>query len=265
MLQFIQRRCAPALVLLCAAAATTAVTTAAITASASAADAPHVASHRKVNPAPSADLHYAINAQQSGLSLNGEALLTWRSSSATYRIDTESRSALLGKIVESKSEGAIDSFGLAPVAFTEKRWRKQPTTTTFNRTDKAIHFSTGTETYPLLGGEQDRSSAVWQLSAVARANVAAFKPNSTWDFFVAGPRDAEPWVFKVINEERLATAIGEQRTLHIKRAPPPDSKGQNLDIWLAPAHEWYPVKIRFTDNDGDFIEQTLEKIDKPAG
>lgn len=260
MLQLIQHRIAKAL-LLCA----TMVVSTSFGTSASAADTPHAAPHRKVNPAPSADLHYAINAQQSGITLNGEALLTWRSSSTTYSIDTETRSAMLGKIIESKSEGGIDSFGLAPATFTEKRWRKQPTTTTFNRSDKAIHFSAGAETYPLLGGEQDRNSAVWQLIAVARANASAFKPNSTWDFFVAGPRDAESWTFKVIKEEQLATAVGEQRTVHIKRAPPPDSKGQRLDIWLAPARDWYPVKIRFSDSDGDFIEQTLEKIGKPAG
>jgi hypothetical protein len=261
MLQLIQQRTTKALMLIC----TSALVSMNFGTAASAADTPHAAPQRKVNPAPSADLHYAINAQQSGITLNGEGLLTWRSSGTTYSIDTETRSAMLGKIIESKSAGAIDTFGLAPATFTEKRWRKQPTTTTFNRTDKAIHFSTGAETYPLLGGEQDRNSAVWQLIAVARANAAAFKPNSTWDFFVAGPRDAEPWSFKVIKEEQLATAVGEQRTVHIKRAPPPDSKGQHLDIWLAPAREWYPVKIRFSDGDGDFIEQTLEKIGKPAG
>ena len=227
-------------------------------------EASHSAPYRKTNPAPSADLHYAINAQQSGLSLKGEALLTWRSSSTTYSIDTETRASLVGKIIESKSEGAIDHFGLAPTTFTEKRWRKPPTTTSFNRSDKAIHFGAATETYPLLGGEQDRNSAIWQLIAIARANAAAFKPNSSWDFFVAGPRDAEPWIFKVIKEERLSTALGAQRTVHINRAPPPDAKGQQLDIWLAPAREWYPVKVRFTDGDGDFIEQTLESIGKPA-
>ena len=261
MRHLIQQHTAKALMLLCSSA----VIGASFYTPASAVDTPHAAPQRKVNPAPSADLHYAINAQQSGISLNGEALLTWRSSGTTYSIDAETRSAMLGKIIESKSEGAIDTFGLAPATFTEKRWRKQSTTTTFNRSDKAIHFSTGAETYPLLGGEQDRNSAVWQLIAVARANAAAFKPNSTWDFFVAGPRDAEAWSFKVVSEEKLATAVGEQRTVHIKRAPPQDSKGQHLDIWLAPAREWYPMKIRFSDGDGDFIEQKLEKIGKPAG
>lgn len=228
------------------------------------ASATHAAPKRKFNVPPSADLSYAIRAQQSGLSLNGEALLTWRSAAEKFSIDTETRSALFGKIIESKSEGGIDGYGLAPATFIEKRFRKEPTTTTFNRSTKAITFATAAESYPLLGGEQDRNSAIWQLIAVARGNAAAFKANSVWDFFVAGPRDAEAWSFKVINEEKIRTALGEQRALHITRAPPPDSKGQQLDIWLAPGLEWYPVRLRFSDADGDYIEQTLEKIGKPG-
>lgn len=223
----------------------------------------HAATKRKVSVPPSADLHYAIRAQQSGFSLNGEALLTWRTSADSFSIDTETRSALFGKIIESKSTGTIDSFGLAPVSFVEKRFRKESTTTTFNRAGKLISFAGTPETYPLLGGEQDRNSAIWQLIAVARANTAAFKPNSVWDFFVAGPRDAEPWLFKVIDQEKIHTALGDQRTVHLNRAPPPDSKGQQLDIWLAPDLEWYPVRLRFSDGDGDYIEQTVEKIDRP--
>ncbi len=224
----------------------------------------HPAQKRKVNVAPSADLAYGLRAQQSGLMLNGEAQLTWRSTAEHFSIDTETRSPLFGKITESKSEGGIDGFGLAPTTFTEKRFRKEATTTTFNRATKQITFATATQTYPLQGGEQDRNSAIWQLIAVARANAAAFKPNSQWDFFVAGPRDAETWLFKVIKEEKLSSPLGEQRVVHINRAPPPDSKGQQLDIWLAPALEWYPLRVRFTDADGDYIEQTLEKIGKPG-
>jgi hypothetical protein len=39
-------------------------------------------------------------------------------------------------------------------------------------------------------------------------------------------------------------------------------KGQKLDIWLAPAQEWYPVKLLFNDDGKDFVEQSLEKITK---
>jgi hypothetical protein len=54
--------------------------------------------------------------------------------------------------------------------------------------------------------------------------------------------------------------MGDIDTLHLVRMPPPDAKGQQLDIWLAPKLHWYPVRLRFDEGDGDFVEQTLEKI-----
>lgn len=224
----------------------------------------HAALKRSFKVAPSADLAYSIRVRQSGISLNGDAQLAWRSSADKFSIDTATHAVFFGKITESRSSGSIDSFGLAPERFVEKRFRKDPTHTTFNRRANTISFSASDENYPLLGGEQDRNSVIWQLVAVARANAPAFTPNSTWEFFVAGPRDAESWSFRVIGEETIRSPLGEQRSVHIRRAAPPDAKGQQLDIWLAPALEWYPLRLHFSDGDGDSIEQTLEKISKPG-
>jgi hypothetical protein len=79
---------------------------------------------------------------------------------------------------------------------------------------------------------------------------------------VAGQHDAEQWTFKVIAQEKIGTPLGDMNALHIERMAPPDSKGQHLDIWLAPSMEWYPVRLRYTDSDTEFIEQTLQKITK---
>jgi hypothetical protein len=77
---------------------------------------------------------------------------------------------------------------------------------------------------------------------------------------VAGRRDAEPWTFKVVKTETIRTGLGQVEALHFVKLPPPDSKDQAIDLWLAPAHEWYPVRLRFSDNDDEFIDQTLEKL-----
>jgi hypothetical protein len=68
----------------------------------------------------------------------------------------------------------------------------------------------------------------------------------------------------VVGREKVQAgpAFGEVDAIHVMRAPPPDSKDQSLDLWLAPGLEWYPVKLRFTDTDRDYVEQTLEKITK---
>lgn len=226
--------------------------------------ADHAATRYKVNVPPSAELSYSIKARESGIQLEGNAQVRWTASAKQFAVTSEARAMLLGKILDSKSEGAIDAHGLAPASFTEKRFRKEATTTTFDRGTHTIRFSSSGQTYPIKGGEQDRNSAIWQLIAVARAAGAKFKPGSEWTFFVAGQRDADPWTFKVLGQEKIRTPLGELDTLHVEKAPPPDSKEQRVDIWLAPKQEWYPVRLRYSEPDGDFIEQTLEQIDRKA-
>ncbi|MFI4940156.1 MAG: DUF3108 domain-containing protein [Burkholderiales bacterium] len=229
---------------------------------ASATEIDHPAEKRKFNLPPSADLGYSIRAQQSGLLLSGNATLKWNVTGNAFQIDTETRAQLLGKILSEKSTGAIDEFGLAPVNFTEKRFRKDATTTLFDRQSKLISFSTNGDTYAIKGGEQDRNSAIWQLIAVARAAPGKFRENSQWNFFVAGQHDAELWSFKVGKPESIRTPLGEMNAVHVIKMPPPDAKEQQIDIWLAPSLEWYPVRLRFTEQNGDYIEQLLDNVAK---
>lgn len=219
----------------------------------------HAAVKRPFDVPPSADLSYSIKAVQKGFTIRGDALLSWRAADGKYTLSSETRAPVFGKILENRSEGTIDSYGIAPAQYVEKRFRKSPTTTTFDRANKTISFTEGTLSYPLKGGEQDRSSAPWQLAALARGAPDKFTPGSQWKFFVAGRRDADPWIFKVVKREMVRTGIGEVEAVHLSKAPP-DAKDQQVDIWLAPGHEWYPVRVRFAENDGELVEQTLEKI-----
>jgi hypothetical protein len=228
-----------------------------------AADDDHPAVKRAVELPPSADLNYSINARQRGFNLNGDATLTWRLADNKYSVGAESRVAMLGKLTENRSQGTVDAYGLAPAEFYEKRFRKEAETATFDRDGKTVAFTDGKHSYAIKGGEQDRVSISWQLAGVARAAKDKFKPGSEWQFFVVGPRDADTWTFRVIGHEKiqLGAALGTVDAVHVLREPP-DARGQVVDLWLAPGHEWYPVKLRFTDNDRDFVEQTLERITK---
>jgi len=232
--------------------------------SVSAATTDHPAIKRQFDLPPSAELTYSIRARQSGFSINGDALVKWQTDGREFSVDAVTHAMILGKILETKSDGKIDDFGLAPAQFIDQRFRKDSTTTTFNREagGGTISFSQSDVTYPLKGGEQDRTSVVWQLVAVARAATKQFKPGSEWMFFVAGQRDAEPWTFKVVEHDKITTGTGEVDAIHILREPRPDAKEQKLDIWLAPSLEWYPIRIRLTEPNNDFVDQTLDKINK---
>jgi hypothetical protein len=228
---------------------------------ATAQDAP-AAVKRPFELPPSADLHYELQARQRGFSLKGEAIVTWRAADGKYSVSAESKVPVLGTITDDRSSGAVDAFGLAPGEFVEKRLRKGPTTTSFDRESKTLRFSESKQVYPLKGGEQDRASITWQLAAVARGAGEKFKPGSEWPFFVAGRRDAETWVFKVLRREKLRTGLGEVDTVLVARQPLADKKDQTLEVWLAPQHEWYPVKLRYADGEKEQVEQTLTTVAK---
>ena len=148
----------------------------------------HPVIKRPYKLAPSADLGYSIKGQARGIALSGESVRNWRAGDGKYFAAAETKAALFGKILEQRSEGVIDDFGLAPAQFVEKRFRKEAATTTFKRDSKTIVFSEGDDSYPLKGGEQDRNSTVWQLVSIARATPEKFTPGSEWSFRCRPPR-----------------------------------------------------------------------------
>lgn len=218
----------------------------------------HPAPKRPVDVPAQAELSYRISARQHGFSLSGDAQVSWHAGAGRYTLAETTRASLLGKILEHRSEGHLDDYGIAPHTFFEKRFRKDPATTTFNRDTRTITFSEGDSSYPLHGGEQDRSTAVWQLAAFARAAPDKFRPGAEWPMFVAGRHDAETWTFKVVGPEPVRVAGTQVTAVHLTKAPPPDSKDQAVDLWLAPSMGWIPVRIRFADSEQEFVDQVLD-------
>ena len=214
----------------------------------------------KTDVPPSTELAYTIKARQKGIRVEGEGIMRWSFQGGRFHATNEARAVLIGKILDARSEGGVDTFGLAPESYSEKRFRKEPATTSFDRAAGTIRFTNSEQTYPIKGGEQDRNSVIWELVAVARAARGKVKPDATWDFVVAGVRYAEPWSFRVVRQEKIGTPLGELNTLHITRVRPADSTDQHIDIWLAPSMEWYPARIRYSEDNGDYIEQTLRAI-----
>jgi hypothetical protein len=211
-------------------------------------------------PAPSADLHYKVSSRQKGFSISGDGLVQWRTADGKYSLAVQMTAPIVGKLHEQRSEGSVKSGTLAPDSFYEKRFRKEPTTTTFDWKNRQVHYARDAQPTALGEGEQDRASAQWQLVALARSAPAKFTPGSEWKFTVAGRRDAETWTFRVVGQEPVKTGMGDLLAVHLVKAPPAHSKEQSVDLWLAPSLEWYPVRLRFEDADGEFVDQRLEKM-----
>jgi hypothetical protein len=215
----------------------------------------------RISPPPSARLHYDVEGTKNGDAVYGKGKIEWDFSGARYSVRGEA-GVLFITVLSFGSEGGADEFGIAPVIYTEERFRKAATATHFNRERNLISFSASTHSYPLVGGEQDRASVVWQLAGIGRGDTEKFVPNAVFPIFVAGARDGEQWDMQVVGEEEIDTGLGRVPTWHVVRIPRPGSYEQKLDIWFAPRESWYPVRIRFTERNGDSLTMTTSSIDK---
>lgn len=216
--------------------------------------------HYTVDPAPSAELKYDVQALREGQTVYGRGKIHWQTEGGRYSVTGEA-GVLFFTVLQFRSEGALDDFGVAPVIYSEKRFRKSETNTHFNRDERnSISFSASTASYPRAGGEQDRASIIWQLAGIGRGDSEKFVPGAEIGLFVAGVRDAETWRIRVIGLEDIEVGTGKTTAWHIVRAPRAGSYDQQLDIWLAPQQQWYPVRLRYTETNGDYLDMSLSSL-----
>ncbi|MDB5796535.1 MAG: putative PROLIN-rich signal peptide protein [Paucimonas sp.] len=211
------------------------------------------------DPPPPAELRYTVQAIRAGQPYHGRGKIRFTREADAYAVEGEAK-LLFFSVLEFRSNGSLDQHGLAPVLYSEKRFRRSATNTHFQRERQLISFSASTTTYPRQGGEQDRASIVWQLAAIGRADRQQLATGSELSLFVAGVRDGESWLFRVAGEEQVEVDGKPVQAVHIVRLPRPGSWEQRLDIWLAPAMQWYPVKLRFTETSGDYLDMSLDEL-----
>lgn len=215
-----------------------------------------------IKPPPPAQLLYKAHADVHGLVLDGESEINWSWDTSQYKLSLETRAALTGVLLADKSEGGFDRDGFAPNNYTARRFMKGKSVARFDRTTGEIDFAGDGPTHKMQGGEQDRVSVLWQLLSMIRARPNDFKPGTRKSFYVAGHRNGDPWTFEVKDKQRLRSVFGDIDTLHIAYVPEDQSMKTHVEIWLAPSQDWFPVRIRFSEPNGDFIDQTLEKLNR---
>lgn len=196
-----------------------------------------------------------------GTEWSGEAVLAWQLNDDTYQIKVEAGIRVVFtrvNLVVLTSEGAVAATGFAPIKMTEKRRGRSLTATHFNWGENKLTFSSSQAAYPLVAGAQDKASIPLQLSAIARGDAKQLSGDI--DIFVGEDRDATVYRFKVVGQEEIDTKLGKLQTWHLSRPPLPGSYKSRLDIWLAPQHGWYPVRIRNTEANGAVTTQTVNNI-----
>jgi hypothetical protein len=229
-------------------------------------DAPEAATGKQYQTSapPSVLLEYAVTGTKDQQPAYGRGSIAWHNEGNHYKVEGKAK-ALFFTLLNFTSVGELDAWGVSPELYTEQKGFKSATNTHFNRERNVVSFSASTTSYPRRGGEQDRASLIWQLAAIGRGDPGQLQPGAVIDLFVAGVRDGEIWRVQVLGQESLTLPVGTVQTWHVVRQPKPGSYDDRVDIWLAPQHEWYPVRVRYTDlrPNGDYTQLDLSGL-KPV-
>ena len=206
---------------------------------------------------PTARLLFQGETNKFPFRMRGE--LVWRQDGLAY----DARLTMSAFVVswEWTSRGELGAQGLLPLRFSEKR--RSEVAAHFERDKGRISFSANTPAVPLLAGAQDFLSVMLQLATVIGGEPARYPVATAITVQVAGPRDAEVWLFTVERQEKLRLPGGEQGTLKLVRHPRRQFD-QEVAIWLAPAMNWLPVRLRITEPNGDYLDQKWESTEAPS-
>lgn len=212
------------------------------------------------HPPGDVDLTYDVSISAKGLRYNAEAQLTWRLSADGYSGEMDISAFLLGSRVQT-SRGQVGPAGLIPERFSDRR-RSNEKAAHFDRAGQRIRYSSNAPDTPLLPGAQDRLSVFLQLSALLHTRPEAYLPGQTIALQVVGTGGAEVWQFQVGPLEDIQLPAGSLNTRRLTRTPRREFDS-TVEVWLAPAMQFLPVRIRVTEHNGDVADQQLRQLPKP--
>ena len=193
-------------------------------------------------------LSYTVEANKFPFSLNSE--LRWQHDGTHFEARLEF--SAFGQSRVQTSRGEITPEGLAPTRFSDKF--RSELAAHFDRQKGKVTFSANTPDAPLLAGAQDRLSILIQLAAMVASHPEAYPEATTITLQTIGPREADTWLFTVGRTETLVLPGGEQRALKLVRNPRKEFD-QRVEVWLAPAMAYLPVRIRITEASGAYVDQ----------
>jgi hypothetical protein len=218
----------------------------------------------QVSLPPSATLSYRLTRQEPKLDTPflGKSLISWLAADGKYSMRTEAGLSVpfsTVNIFTLTSEGEINGSGIAPRITTEARRGRAETATHFNRDKGTITFSASTASAALTEGAQDQATVTMQLAGIGRAE-GGFKQHREFDILVGESKEATLFHFVVAGQEDLETELGKFSTWHVIRPARPGSYSSRLELWFAPALDWYPVQIRNSEANGAITTQSVFEI-----
>jgi hypothetical protein len=216
---------------------------------------------RPVTLAPNASLNYDVKGKAKGFNYTAGGTLAWKQDGAKYTAQLEVSAFLLGTYTQT-STGRVTPQGLVPERFSIKR-RSGEKAAHFDPANGRIRYSNNAPDAPLLPDAQDQLSVTLQLASLLNtyANLGGAR---TVSLPVSSDSASEPWQFEVGAIAVQKLPAGDIKARLLTRAPRRDYD-KTVQLWLAPELGHLPVRMRITEQNGDFLDLLLEDMPSIAG
>lgn len=186
----------------------------------------------------------------------------FESQNNTYRIVSESNTVGLLALFRRQSvilasRGRVIDNGLQPEYFeghnSDDDARRASAGFDWQQKRLTLTYEGRTETAALPPGTQDRISLMYQFMFVA------FDRLGRLDIAMTNGRKIDQYRYLITPDVDIDTPLGRMRTLHLVKERQPNESG--AEVWLAPRHHFFPVKVLIVEKDGTRYEQILTKLD----
>lgn len=204
-------------------------------------------------------LSYKMTGLSRGLNYHANGELNWLREANRYESSMVVSAFLLGSR-SMTSVGEVTADGLAPKRFGDKA--RNELAAHFDADKGKITFSANRPELPWQRGAQDRLSVFFQLAGLLAGQAGAVPTGTRIAIYTVGPRDAETWTFIVESMENLKLPVGEIKALRLTREPKREFD-QKIETWFAPSMSYWPVRIKITQSNGDFVDQQLSGTSAP--
>jgi Protein of unknown function (DUF3108) len=206
----------------------------------------------------STELNYEATGEYRGVPNSGTGKIAWHHDGGSYNLRA-TLSTFFKEVSAWSSVGQLTPEGLAPTRFAEKKIGSSEVAAHFAAEKAQVTFSANTAAMPWIKGTQDRATIVVQLAGMLAANPAAFPPGSSISLYTVGPRSASVWTFNVDAEETISVPAGNLKVVKLTQKPRGEYD-RKIELWLAPFLGYLPARIKYTEFNGDWIEQRLSEV-----
>lgn len=200
-------------------------------------------------------LEFDATATRSPLWITGDSDLVFTRADDGYSLVSETNAAGFYHARQS-SRGVVAAGGLVPIEYTERRGRRPQATTKFDWRAHRVSFSAATDVAETRARMQDRLSLLLELGRALKLRPAA----TVVEVPVAGVRNTSLYRFEVRGRQTLELPVGRIDAVKLERPAdaPGNERHDRLEVWLAPALCWLPVRVRYADDRGMTIDQQLK-------